>query len=61
MDPSKVYHDSNLQPPHDYYAFYGWLRNSFETDAVVHLGTHGSLEWLPARPSDSTARAHRIS
>jgi len=46
---SKVYHDSNLQPPHDYYAFYGWLRNSFETDAVVHLGTHGSLEWLPGK------------
>ncbi len=49
MDPSKVYHDSNLQPPHDYFAFYGWLRNSFETDAVVHLGTHGSLEWLPGK------------
>ncbi|WP_408959199.1 cobaltochelatase subunit CobN [Natrinema sp. 74] len=49
MDPSKVYHDSDLQPPHDYYAFYGWLRNSFETDAVVHLGTHGSLEWLPGK------------
>ncbi|MDS0474074.1 cobaltochelatase subunit CobN [Natrinema sp. 1APR25-10V2] len=49
MDPSKVYHDSDLQPPHDYFAFYGWLRNSFETDAVVHLGTHGSLEWLPGK------------
>ncbi|RKD97617.1 cobaltochelatase subunit CobN [Halopiger aswanensis] len=49
MDPSKVYHDSDLQPPHDYYAFYGWLRNSFEADAVVHLGTHGSLEWLPGK------------
>ncbi|MFC4543763.1 cobaltochelatase subunit CobN [Halosolutus amylolyticus] len=49
MDPSKVYHDSDLQPPHDYYAFYGWLRNEFEADAVVHLGTHGSLEWLPGK------------
>ncbi|WP_306057460.1 cobaltochelatase subunit CobN [Natronococcus wangiae] len=49
MDPSKVYHDSDLQPPHDYYAFYGWLRNAFEADAVVHLGTHGSLEWLPGK------------
>ncbi|WP_254530100.1 cobaltochelatase subunit CobN [Natrinema gelatinilyticum] len=49
MDPSKVYHDSALQPPHDYYAFYGWLRNGFETDAIVHLGTHGSLEWLPGK------------
>ncbi len=49
MDPSKVYHDSDLQPPHDYYAFYAWLRNEFEADAVVHLGTHGSLEWLPGK------------
>jgi len=49
MDPSKVYHDSDLQPPHDYYAFYGWLRHTFEADAVVHLGTHGSLEWLPGK------------
>ena len=49
MDPSKVYHDSDLQPPHDYYAFYSWLREEFEADAVVHLGTHGSLEWLPGK------------
>ncbi|MFC6989035.1 cobaltochelatase subunit CobN [Haloplanus sp. GCM10025708] len=49
MDPSKVYHDSDLQPPHDYYAFYAWLREEFEADAVVHLGTHGSLEWLPGK------------
>ncbi|WP_336363554.1 cobaltochelatase subunit CobN [Halalkalicoccus salilacus] len=49
MDPSKVYHDSDLQPPHDYYAFYAWLREEFAADAVVHLGTHGSLEWLPGK------------
>ena len=49
MDPSKVYHDSDLQPPHDYYAFYAWLRNEYDADAVVHLGTHGSLEWLPGK------------
>ncbi|MFD1634428.1 cobaltochelatase subunit CobN [Haloplanus ruber] len=49
MDPSKVYHDSDLQPPHDYYAFYAWLREEFDADAVVHLGTHGSLEWLPGK------------
>ncbi|WP_323191685.1 cobaltochelatase subunit CobN [Halostella sp. PRR32] len=49
MDPSKVYHDSDLQPPHDYVAFYSWLRNEFDADGVVHLGTHGSLEWLPGK------------
>ena len=49
MDPEKVYHDSDLQPPHDYVAFYAWLRHTFAADAVVHLGTHGSLEWLPGK------------
>ena len=49
INPSKVYHDSDLQPPHDYYAFYAWLREIYEADAVVHLGTHGSLEWLPGK------------
>ncbi|MFC7019748.1 MULTISPECIES: cobaltochelatase subunit CobN [Haloarcula] len=49
VDPSKVYHDSALQPPHDYVAFYRWLRDGYEADAVVHLGTHGSLEWLPGK------------
>jgi cobaltochelatase CobN len=49
MDPAKVYHDSDLQPPHDYVAFYAWLRKGFDADAVVHLGTHGSLEWLPGK------------
>ncbi|QSG02417.1 cobaltochelatase subunit CobN [Natranaeroarchaeum sulfidigenes] len=49
MDPEKVYHDSDLWPPHDYVAFYAWLRHEFAADAVVHLGTHGSLEWLPGK------------
>ncbi|MFB6083283.1 MAG: cobaltochelatase subunit CobN [Halorientalis sp.] len=49
MDPSKVYHDSDLEPPHDYVAFYEWLKWDFDADAVVHLGTHGSLEWLPGK------------
>ncbi|XGI83635.1 cobaltochelatase subunit CobN [Halorutilales archaeon Cl-col2-1] len=48
-DPSKIYHSSDLNPPHDYYAFYEWIRHEFEADAVVHLGTHGSLEWLPGK------------
>ncbi|AUX10812.1 cobaltochelatase CobN [Halalkaliarchaeum desulfuricum] len=49
MDPSKVYHDSDLHPPHEYVAFYRWLREEYRADAVVHLGTHGSLEWLPGK------------
>ena len=48
-DPEKIYHDSALQPPHEYVAAYSWLREDFDADAVVHLGTHGSLEWLPGK------------
>ena len=48
-DPEKVYHDSALQPPHEYVAAYSWLRKDFGADAFVHLGTHGSLEWLPGK------------
>ncbi|MDZ7849653.1 MAG: cobaltochelatase subunit CobN [Halodesulfurarchaeum sp.] len=48
-DPEKVYHDSALQPPHEYVATYAWLERTFEADAIVHLGTHGSLEWLPGK------------
>ncbi|MGN6667475.1 MAG: cobaltochelatase subunit CobN [Trinickia sp.] len=43
------YHDAELVPPHAYLAFYFWLRNVFKIDALVHVGKHGSLEWLPGK------------
>ncbi|MCW1841489.1 cobaltochelatase subunit CobN [Prosthecomicrobium hirschii] len=43
------YHDPNLPPCHFYVAFYLWLRHVFRLDALVHLGTHGTLEWLPGK------------
>lgn len=49
IDPEKTYHDPDLVPPHGYLAFYAWLRNSFDADAIVHFGKHGNLEWLPGR------------
>ena len=48
-DPSKIYHDRNVPPHHQYVAFYLWLRKKFCADAVVHLGTHGTLEFLPGK------------
>ncbi len=48
-DLEKLYHAQNLAPPHQYLAAYGWVRNSFKADAVVHVGTHGTLEWLDGR------------
>lgn len=49
IDPKQTYHDPDLVPPHNYLAFYFWLRHSFEADAIVHLGKHGNLEWLPGK------------
>ena len=48
-DLEKLYHAKDLAPPHQYLAAYAWLRNDFHVDAVVHLGTHGTLEWLDGR------------
>jgi cobaltochelatase CobN len=49
IDPAGSYHDPALVPPHGYLAFYGWLRRAFAAHAVVHLGKHGNLEWLPGK------------
>ncbi len=43
------YHDAELVPPHGYLAFYFWLRHVFGIDAIVHVGKHGNLEWLPGK------------
>ncbi|WP_324822938.1 cobaltochelatase subunit CobN [Sinanaerobacter sp. ZZT-01] len=48
-DPDSITHSATLPPTHQYLAFYLWLQNEFEADAVIHLGTHGTLEWLPGR------------
>ncbi|MBD2110260.1 MULTISPECIES: cobaltochelatase subunit CobN [Cyanophyceae] len=49
LDPSLNYHSPDLEPTHDYLAFYLWLRHSFGAQAIVHLGKHGNLEWLPGK------------
>ena len=49
IDPLKTYHDAALVPPHGYLAFYAWLRTSRDVHAVVHMGKHGNLEWLPGK------------
>ncbi len=43
------YHDTALPPRHGYIAFYIWLREIERIDALIHLGTHGTLEWLPGK------------
>lgn len=45
-DVEKMYHDVTLPPHHQYIAFYLYLRHKFQADAVIHVGTHGTHEWL---------------
>jgi cobaltochelatase CobN len=49
VDHSAVYHDPDLVPPHGYLAFYFWLRKRYGAHAVIHVGKHGNLEWLPGK------------
>ena len=49
IDPSSTYHDPDLVPPHGYFAFYAWVAQAFGAHAVVHMGKHGNLEWLPGK------------
>ncbi|MCQ2085262.1 MAG: cobaltochelatase subunit CobN [archaeon] len=48
-DTSKDYHDPYMPPHHQYLAFYEWIRDEFKADAVVHIGTHGTVEFLPGK------------
>ncbi len=49
IDPRTTYHDPALVPPHGYLAFYMWIADPFDAHAVIHLGKHGNLEWLPGK------------
>ncbi|WP_025733005.1 cobaltochelatase subunit CobN [Carnimonas nigrificans] len=51
IDQQALYHDPDLVPPHGYLAFYLWLRHHIGIDAVVDIGKHGNLEWLPGKGS----------
>ncbi len=48
-DPVAVYHAPDLPPTHQYLGFYRWLDQEWGADAVVHVGKHGTLEWLPGK------------
>lgn len=49
VDVVANYHDPDLVPPHNYLAFYFWLRHVYQADAFAHIGKHGNLEWLPGK------------
>ena len=49
MNPDAIYHTPDLPPTHHYAAFYRWLDEVWKADAIVHVGKHGTLEWLPGK------------
>lgn len=45
----KILHDPDIPPPHQYLATYRWLEREFGADVILHVGTHGNLEFLPGK------------
>jgi cobaltochelatase CobN len=54
-NPIAIYHDPDLPPSHHYLAAYRWLQDEFGAHAVVHVGKHGNLEWLPGKSAGMSA------
>ncbi|MCF6405155.1 cobaltochelatase subunit CobN [Chitinophaga filiformis] len=49
QDIKAIYHSPDLPPTYAYLAYYCWVNHVFNADAVVHVGKHGNLEWLPGK------------
>lgn len=45
----QIVHGTNAAPPHTYIASYLWMQHGFAADALIHFGTHGSLEFTPKK------------
>jgi magnesium chelatase subunit H len=53
-DPMRLMFERDLTPHPQYVAYYKWLQNEFQADALVHFGMHGTVEWLPGSPLGNT-------
>ncbi|MGB1250048.1 MAG: cobaltochelatase subunit CobN [Candidatus Promineifilaceae bacterium] len=49
MDPIAIYHQPDLPPTHHYAAFYSWIKDDLGADVIIHMGKHGTLEWMPGK------------
>ena len=54
QESAEGYHDRNRKPTEEYQEFYRWIREDFGADAVIHFGTHGTLEFLPGKETGVT-------
>ena len=61
-DPMRLLFEGNFAPTHAFSAFYRWLREDYQADAVLHFGTHGALEFMPGKQAglDSTCWPERL-
>lgn len=48
-DESLLYHNKSIPSTHQYLATYYWINNVLDADAIIHFGTHGTLEWFPGK------------
>lgn len=55
-DPMRLLFEHGFAPTHAFVQFYMWLRNTFETDVILHFGMHGALEFMPGKQSGMGAR-----
>jgi magnesium chelatase subunit H len=53
-DPMRLMFEKDLTPHPQYAAYYKWLQNEFQANAIVHFGMHGTVEWLPGSPLGNT-------
>ncbi|QGU01971.1 Aerobic cobaltochelatase subunit CobN [Corynebacterium kalinowskii] len=57
-NPVGIYHDPDLPANHHYLGTYHWLRSVFGADAIVHMGKHGNMEWLPGKTVGMSAECY---
>ncbi|PRQ12110.1 cobaltochelatase subunit CobN [Corynebacterium sp. 13CS0277] len=57
-NPVGIYHDPDLPANHHYLGTYFWLREKFGADAIVHMGKHGNMEWLPGKTVGMSAECY---
>ncbi len=55
-DPMRLLFEGRFAPTHAFAAFYRWLKDDFRAHAVLHFGTHGSLEFMPGKQTGMTAQ-----
>lgn len=57
-NPVGIYHDPDLPANHHYLGTYHWIHHTFNADAIIHMGKHGNMEWLPGKTAGLSAECY---